>query len=814
MRISIANKIIIVGSIIFLLLMGGLFLYITTQTRDYLTDQIFITFKAIARQDSHVLWVRNQSMLQSIDSLTGTPPFQGIYRSEANNGIDPLDGSTREQWVQRLEQIFSTHIQANGALFQLRLLDTNGQEQVRVNRYNKDEIMVVSGGDLQNKYETEYVQKAVSIDNDEVYISSISLNREGAPPEIELPYRPVIRYVKPIVNETTGERGGYLIANVSVTSLFSLLDTLADNQGELWVVDYHGYYIEHPNEFKLWGSPRDLNTGVTLSQDFPLLVDEINQVDSGVYQDDQNIFAFEHVHLNPFNDDASFVILRTTSSENLLGPMFEFLEQATWVTLLILTLLVLSIILVVRRVIAPLFSILAFARIAAKGDLDSRLDIDSNDEFGLLSESLNTMADNLSQYHDDLSGAVNNKTKELNDKLYELEDTKAALMNVLDDAEQGRIKTELEKEKLTTVLKNISEGLVVLDEHGHISLVNNACLGILGLKEEGMVGHMYTDAVPMFDASGNSYPEEERLTNIVRTKPGEIITNLGEPRYYRHSNGHMVPVHISVTTLPLEQGKTGVVQVFRDISKDLEIDKAKNEFVSLASHQLRTPLTATMWYTEMLRDDETLNEEQKEFVKEIERSANRMISLVNALLDVSRIELGTFSVESADLSLPELIDGVVTELRTAVDNKKQHLEIEIKHVPETYYGDRNLLQIIFQNLLTNAIKYTQDEGTINLKVEVVHDQLLIEVADNGHGIPKAQQGDIFKKLFRADNIKTLDTTGTGLGLYIIKAIIEQSRGSITFESEEGKGTTFRVYLPLSGMKDKQGSRPLKGDTGV
>ncbi|MFA4922779.1 MAG: HAMP domain-containing sensor histidine kinase [Ignavibacteriaceae bacterium] len=280
----------------------------------------------------------------------------------------------------------------------------------------------------------------------------------------------------------------------------------------------------------------------------------------------------------------------------------------------------------------------------------------------------------------------------------------------------------------------------------------------------------------------------------------------------------------------------GFVGAEEDITKEKEVDRAKSEFVSLASHQLRTPLSTVNWYTEMLLtgDAGKLNEEQRKYLEEAYKGNQRMVVLVNALLNVSRMELGTFVVEPEPTDVVLLARSVIDEQKPQTEAKKIKLSEKYAKDLPLINADPKLLRIVFQNLLSNSVKYTPDKGKIGFDIlvakkgdevggkKVKEDSIAIVVSDSGYGIPAAQQEKIFTKLFRADNVREKDTDGTGLGLYIVKAIVDHSGGLIWFESpssaafddkatagkEENKGTTFYVTLSLSGMKKKEGTKAL------
>ena len=203
-----------------------------------------------------------------------------------------------------------------------------------------------------------------------------------------------------------------------------------------------------------------------------------------------------------------------------------------------------------------------------------------------------------------------------------------------------------------------------------------------------------------------------------------------------------------------------------------------------------------------------LNEKQHQYVKEIYAGNLRMVELVNALLNVSRLDLGTFAIEPEPTNIAEISDSVLGELTPQINTKRMTINRLYDSNVGMYSGDPKLLRIILQNFLTNSVKYTAEGGQITVEVAKREANLYIRVSDNGYGIPKHQQAKIFEKLFRADNVRQRDTEGTGLGMYIVKAIVEESGGKITFESEEDKGTTFHVYLPIGGMPKKTGTKGL------
>ena len=366
------------------------------------------------------------------------------------------------------------------------------------------------------------------------------------------------------------------------------------------------------------------------------------------------------------------------------------------------------------------------------------------------------------------------------------------------------------KAKDEAILASIGEGLIVIDNTGVILLVNDAFEKLLGWGKDEVYGKKITDIISTIDEHGNSVQQTTMfLENAVNNKTTTSVSTK-HILQYRKKDGSFFPVAITMSPVIFEGQVIGAVEVFRDITQEREIDKVKTEFVSLASHQLRTPLTSINWYTELLSSEiaNSLSEDQKKYLNEITTGSKRMVDLVNALLNASRIEMGTFAVDPTPTDVLKLLQSVLDELRYLTDQKKIKIIVSNDNVPEINV-DPKLFRIVYQNLLTNAVKYTPEEGLVRVTHQISNNNLLITISDTGYGIPKAQHEKIFQKLFRADNVRERDTQGTGLGLYIVKSIVEHSGGKIWFESQENMGTKFYVQIPLSGMKKKEGSKPLE-----
>jgi PAS domain S-box-containing protein len=360
--------------------------------------------------------------------------------------------------------------------------------------------------------------------------------------------------------------------------------------------------------------------------------------------------------------------------------------------------------------------------------------------------------------------------------------------------------------KAETILRSIGEGVIVFNAAGNVETVNPVAERLLGFSEKQLTRGRYTELVKAIDDSGAAIPAEERPLSRVIAGKEPIATNL----YYSRRNGKMFPAQISIAPIIMDGTLQGAIEVFRDIYREKEIDKSKTEFVSLASHQLRTPLSTISWYAEMLLagDAGKITKEQARYIDEIYRSNQRMTELVGSLLNVSRIELGTFSVDPEPTDLVKLAQDTVKDLEPQIFARRQNFQEQYEPNIPLVNVDPKLMRMVIENLASNAIKYTPEMGNVTLYIKHDTDSTHIIVKDSGLGIPLRQQDKIFSKLFRADNVKTHDTEGTGLGLYLVKSIVDYSGGKIWFKSKENKGTTFHVSIPDDGMKHKRGTKQL------
>jgi PAS domain S-box-containing protein len=238
---------------------------------------------------------------------------------------------------------------------------------------------------------------------------------------------------------------------------------------------------------------------------------------------------------------------------------------------------------------------------------------------------------------------------------------------------------------------------------------------------------------------------------------------------------------------------------FRDVTQERELDRMKTEFVSQVSHELRTPLTAIKGFTELLLDGDAgeVNDEQQEFLDIVKSNVDRLVALINDLLDISRIESGRIKLDLAPIDLEAVIGSVAATMRPLLEGKNQTLTTTLQPNLPLAMGDRDRVVQVVTNLVSNAHKYTQSGGSITVFGEQSGDMLRIAVRDNGMGIPAEDLPKLFTRFFRVDNSLTREIGGTGLGLSIVKSIVELQGGTVSVESEPEHGSTFAFTLPVA-----------------
>ncbi|HSX06355.1 MAG TPA: ATP-binding protein [Candidatus Saccharimonadia bacterium] len=347
--------------------------------------------------------------------------------------------------------------------------------------------------------------------------------------------------------------------------------------------------------------------------------------------------------------------------------------------------------------------------------------------------------------------------------------------------------------RLEALFTSIGEGIISTDEHGTINRINHAALELFGLRRsEAMHKRLMDVIVPIHENGSFIDPFELPVSKAFQTG-----SSVGVRMLYRLKDGSTLPVYTTASPIISHGKPIGIIEVFRDLTTEIENEKLQTDFISIASHQLRTPLTAINMYAQMLQDGLAgdLTPEQEPYIEIVLTSVKRMNTLISTLLNITRLEAGGLAIKQQMVNVNDLVNEILTEFAPAAQAKSIALISRLPVDPDPAYIDGLLVKEICANLLSNAIKYTPEGGNVSLTFIETSKELTWSITDTGYGIPANDQRSIFLKFFRASNILHRDVSGTGLGLYLIKNIAESMGGELWFESIEDVGSTFYFSLP-------------------
>ncbi len=356
--------------------------------------------------------------------------------------------------------------------------------------------------------------------------------------------------------------------------------------------------------------------------------------------------------------------------------------------------------------------------------------------------------------------------------------------------------TELEEARSKThaILEATNEAIILLSADDRMLWLNKAFGRFFSLITQDAIGDFFHNL--------NSHWERvfEDSTKMI-----QILNNAKENQLseYREVVTQIWPQkrELEVYSAPVENASKnylGQLFVFRDVTREREVERMKSEFVSLVSHEFRTPLTSMIGYTEIMLEGDAgdLTDEQTDFLKTILRNANNLAEIINSLLIVSRLEAGAIKLNTCKLEMNEIVNHAVELLRPQMDAKKLKLIVSVPTDLKAVEGDSRWINEVMLNLLSNACKYTPSDGTIRISAKEKDGFLYIKITDSGIGMSTYEQEKLFTKFYRAENPETIKAGGTGLGLWISRSLVEMHGGEILVTSLPRKGSTFTIKLPI------------------
>jgi len=347
----------------------------------------------------------------------------------------------------------------------------------------------------------------------------------------------------------------------------------------------------------------------------------------------------------------------------------------------------------------------------------------------------------------------------------------------------------LEKEQMEAIFKSLPIAVLITNQFNELILANEVSCQLLNIDSESNLSKPVEDAL-----------DWKELVSLIK---GTSNRKIKVPRrmvelYYQPEGTEQKVLRVILSSISDHRNQiVGVVTIIQDATKDREIDRMKSEFVANVSHELKTPLSSIKAYTEMLHDGEAKDEKtHQEFCTVIENESDRLSNMIDTLLDLSKLEAGVVQMEMERVNLIQMLKSVEDAMRPNAANKNITLTTDISQYIVPVLGDKGQLNRVFVNLVSNAVKYTMENGKVDITARLEGDLVRVDVADNGYGIPEEDLPKIFEKFFRVKENKKV-AKGTGMGLAMVQRILDIHNAEIKVKSKTGEGSCFSVYIPAA-----------------
>lgn len=450
---------------------------------------------------------------------------------------------------------------------------------------------------------------------------------------------------------------------------------------------------------------------------------------------------------------ADWAIATKIDGDEALAPTVQLQNALIGIALASSLAIIIVAIYFARFFTEPILQIARTSKRIGQGDFSARIDLRRNDEIGALGESINAMGLSLKEFVRHI---------------------------------------ESQRNRLQIILDSIEEGVVALDAHGVIRTANRAVAELVGVPANQLVGRAATEVF--------TWTKEQIPFQVIYDTPGTRgYTDL----QYVDPSGATHYVRLSITRLSAQLNKQAqTIMTIYDETKQRDLENMKIDFVSMAAHELRTPLAAIRGYLELIsyKEKQRIAPDIQKYLNQAEKSTSELGSLINNLLDVTRIERGTLTLNKGKVDLAANIVQAASDAHFSAQDKDIDLRYEGPQEGEFVYADSIALHEVINNLLSNAIKYTQANGRVQVALTKQNNTYTVTVKDSGIGIPRQAMSNLFTKFYRVHGGLNSGSTGTGLGLFIAKSIIERHNGTISVDSQEGVGSTFTFTLPALGDK--------------
>ncbi|MBP3502510.1 MAG: ATP-binding protein [Clostridia bacterium] len=403
-----------------------------------------------------------------------------------------------------------------------------------------------------------------------------------------------------------------------------------------------------------------------------------------------------------------------------------------------------------------------------------------NNVLKLITKPLSNIVDNAGNFDEE----NDNEIKYLEEGKKNAEDKFSKTINyMIEELKQNLKVVNKQKNQVEAILLHITDGIISFDLDGNVTYINPAAINFLNLNKED---NTFNKIFKKIDLDVNL--EKIVYLDDITTTEQKVFIN---------------EKYINIFFAPFKDSKNrpnGIIILLQDITEHVKLDNMRKEFVADVSHELKTPITSIIGYADTLLESDYDKDTQMQFLNVISSESRRMAKLVTDLLTLSRYDNNKNKVEKTEIDLGVLTKKCLENLEMEIEKKKHKVECFVTADVPLVKADKYGIERVILNILTNSIKYTQENGNIKIYVGFVYNDAYIKVIDNGIGIPEKDLPRIFERFYRVDKARTRELGGTGLGLSIAKEIIEQNNGSIDIKSEFGKGTEVVLRIPVKNRE--------------
>lgn len=657
--------------------------------------------------------------------------------------------STKNLTNQEIDQSIALLVHFDKDLGELSVLNSAGYQTNVFNRRGKVPKLINMADSTAYKFTKNFGRN-------KNFISSVSFDKDNSP-EITIAV-PVLKTdfahkLNDIENanfgkfETDDDFQGIVVAKYNISELWqSVLSTKIGDGGYAYVIDGVRNLVSHPNKQLLQSNHLKYEN-----------IDAIQSYINGDYKTKETISETgKRVISTPkkiSSIDWAVIVEEPTSS--IYKSINSFIKLSV---LIIITAEIVAVVLglVFRKQLTdPIIKLTRGAKQLGGGNFNYKIDVKTNDELQELAETFNNMG--------------------------------AGIDQLVNNLKSNNLTLATEQTKLKSIISSVSDGIVALNAQGKIITINPPAAKLINKKPEDLHGHTFANLFAWESESKHFTPE--------LSKPGLYhYTNVVLPR-----GNEYLYLDVMVSVLENKDSEVTTIISLHDQTKDRELDFMKLDFVAIAAHELRTPLTVLQGYLDMLNEEavKQLTIYNIETLQKAVNGSNQLRDLINKLLSISRIERGKLEVNLTKLEITKLVKDIVGQQSSAAAQKSQKIKLHIDNDHKIFVpGDAAALSEVLNNLIGNAIKYTDENGQINVTVISDQNQVTIKTADNGPGIPSNLRARLFTKFYRAERSLIAGSRGTGLGLFISKTIIEMHHGKIGIEPDNGEGSVFYFTLPI------------------